>query len=182
MAAFVILVLVTMGFSLAVTRSRRRTQISPRTKINVCDSEYIRPLVNKTEAFFLSAVVSTLDKRFSKQLQALPQIPLSQFVLIKDLDLKPRDKARAFSLVCDVVLFNRDWYPVLVIEVNGRGHYQNGWKERDALKANVLRQAGIPLKVIDTDEWPRDLSTVRNRITSELLKLCAVNRQGAQSY
>lgn len=174
MATFVVLVLVTIGFSLAVTRSRRHTQISPRTTINVCNTEYIKPLVNKTETFFLSAIVSVLDERFFKQLQVLPQIPLSQFVLIKDLNLKSRDKARAFSLVCDFVIFNQEWYPVLVIEVNGRGHYQNGWKERDALKANVLRQAGISLKVIDTDEWPRDLSAAKNRIASELRELCAV--------
>ncbi|MDL1970999.1 MAG: DUF2726 domain-containing protein [Candidatus Desulfofervidaceae bacterium] len=116
-------------------------------------------LLNKTEMFYFKVVSSALRDFCPYRLGVLPQVPLSQITDINQCEkLTPSEKARAFSLVCDFVIFNSDLYPVLAIEVNGKGHYQNNWKERDTLKAEVLKQAGIPLKVIFPDEWPRNFA------------------------
>jgi hypothetical protein len=69
----------------------------------------------------------------------------------------------------DFVIMDKDFYPVLVIEYNGVGHFKGDYKSRDARKKEALNSAGIEVVVITNDKFNDDTGEQLKKIT-KLLK------------
>lgn len=83
--------------------------------------------------------------------------------------LQSTDK-RAYSAInskrVDVLIISPSGYPVIAVEYQGAGHYQNDAAARDAVKKEALRKAGVDyIEIFDfhTDDDARQL--VRKALT-----------------
>jgi len=65
----------------------------------------------------------------------------------------------------DMLIIDRDCWPVLAIEYQGSGHYQAKAAARDAIKKEALLKAGIRYLEVAADE---NLEHVRRRVREEL--------------
>jgi len=131
-------------------------------------------LLNSTERKFWHALTEAVSD--ARGVTAFPQVSLSQIVDFDTVPLENGEKRKALHLVCDFVVFDRNLYPLLVMEVNGKGHYQGGWRERDALKSKVLSAAGIPVQyAVVTEEFyrPRNHEALVESIRERIVKVCS---------
>jgi very-short-patch-repair endonuclease len=56
----------------------------------------------------------------------------------------------------DFVIIDKDFYPVLVVEYNGVGHFKGDYKSRDTRKKEALNSAAIEVVVITNDKFNDD--------------------------
>lgn len=85
----------------------------------------------------------------------VPQVHLSSLLETKDdmKDLQGKFDA-IHRLYVDFVLFNSNFEPLLVIELNDRTHLWNNRKARDEFVTMALEQVGIPLLAVKTNDMP----------------------------
>ena len=69
----------------------------------------------------------------------------------------------------DILVIDAAGWPVLAVEYQGDGHYQNAAATRDAIKKEALRKAGVPyLEVCPTDSDEEIQSRVRGQLGWEM--------------
>lgn len=90
-----------------------------------------------------------------------PQVPLSQIV---EKHSKSNYKTELFRVV-DFCIFDKDFYPLLCIEINDNSHLQKNRTDRDSRVAEILKSARLPLLTfwtyegIDEQEIKKQLKT-----------------------
>lgn len=98
--------------------------VKPRF-LSACEQEYfvaLKKIVN--ERFFI-----------------FPQVPLSQLV---EKHSKSSYRTELFRIV-DFCIFDRDYYPLLCIEINDTSHLKKDRTVRDSKVSEILKSARIPL-------------------------------------
>lgn len=87
-----------------------------------------------------------------REFTVLPQVSLGEIVYVDKKNIDRNEFNPLFmSYNCkrvDFCIMDKFFIPVLVIEYNGDGHYQDDWKTRDEIKDEVCKSAGIPLVAI----------------------------------
>lgn len=77
-----------------------------------------------------------------------PQVPLSQLV---EKHSKSNFKNELFRVI-DFCVFDKDYYPLLCIEINDNSHLKKERTDRDKKVADILKSARLPLLTLWTYE------------------------------
>ncbi|QIM62277.1 adenylosuccinate synthetase [Pasteurellaceae bacterium Orientalotternb1] len=98
------------------------------------------PLLNKSEALLCSELSHFLESKHQQQsFKLFSQVSMGEFIQSKNV--------MAFNLInrkrVDFLIVDQQYNPVVVIEYQGSGHYQNNAVERDAIKKECCRKANI---------------------------------------
>ncbi|TCP12901.1 uncharacterized protein DUF2726 [Bisgaardia hudsonensis] len=98
------------------------------------------PLMNKCEYKLYIRLIKLLNEQYyNKGLRLFSQVSMGEFLKSKD--------SEAFKLInskrVDFLIINNIGLPVVVIEYQGNGHFDNNFIERDAIKREVCRKVGI---------------------------------------
>ena len=107
----------------------------------VANAEFRRKLLlNKSEYRLFTRLISLLEKSHQEQKYRLfSQVAMGEFI--------QSENSEAFRLVnnkrVDFLITDKFGNPVVVIEYQGGGHYQNNAIERDAIKKEACRKARI---------------------------------------
>jgi hypothetical protein len=109
------------------------------------------PVLNGEErriAARIDALLREADGRF----RLLAQVSMDEFLSVRG----GRDDKARFALRgrfsqkrVDFLIVDDAFAPVLAIEYQGSGHRAGNWKKRDATKHEILRIAGLPLRLIE---------------------------------
>jgi uncharacterized protein HI_1631 len=96
--------------------------------------------LNKSEYRLFTRLISLLEKSHQEQKYRLfSQVAMGEFI--------QSENSEAFRLVnnkrVDFLITDKFGNPVVVIEYQGGGHYQNNAIERDAIKKEACRKARI---------------------------------------
>lgn len=104
---------------------------------------------SRQEGEFLQAV-----RQFFPNLQAYPNISLRNFIDVEKLEDRLPLKVRNFAWTSqvDILLCTREEDPVAGIELDSVHHDSQEAAERDELKNNLFRLAGLPLVRIRADD------------------------------
>ncbi|HHE3605447.1 TPA: DUF2726 domain-containing protein [Pasteurella multocida] len=97
-------------------------------------------LMNKSEYALFTQLKTLLDtQQNGKYFQLFSQVAMGEFIQVND--------SNAFHLInqkrVDFLIIDKDCQPIVVIEYQGSGHYQNNAVERDAIKKESCRKANI---------------------------------------
>lgn len=97
-------------------------------------------LMNKSEYALFTQLKTLLDtQQNGKYFQLFSQVAMGEFI--------QSDDYHAFHLInnkrVDFLIIDKDCQPIVVIEYQGNGHYQNNAVERDAIKKESCRKANI---------------------------------------
>lgn len=97
-------------------------------------------LMNKSEQLLFYKLGGLLETKHEKQyFKLFPQVSMGEFIQSRSTD--------AFKLInskrVDFLIVDKQFNPVIVIEYQGNGHYQNNAIERDAIKRECCRKAKI---------------------------------------
>lgn len=97
-------------------------------------------LLNKSEALLFSELSHLLESKHQQQgVKLFSQVSMGEFIQSKSV--------MAFNLInrkrVDFLIVDQQYNPVIVIEYQGSGHYQNNAVERDAIKKECCRKANI---------------------------------------
>ena len=78
-----------------------------------------------------------------------------------------RDAFRSInSKRVDILIVDRNGWPVVAVEYQGEGHYQGTAAARDAIKKEALRKAGVSyVEVFSTDSEDQIRSRVREQLS-----------------
>lgn len=99
---------------------------------------YKRKLMSKEEFFLFKKLESILENKHPG-FRVFPQVALGEVMGAKnDATYRCINSKRA-----DFIIISRFGDPVAVIEYQGSGHYQGNAIERDAVKKEACRRAGI---------------------------------------
>lgn len=125
-----------------------------------------RPVLNKSEIRLGHAIARMLPNGC----HLLAQVSYGEM-------LTNRSRGRYMSVNAkraDLVICNRAFIPILVIEYQGAGHAGSSWRaklntaKRDRQKRQALKEAGIPLIEVPARYRVEDLSLmVQNALTTE---------------
>lgn len=115
----------------------------PRQKYDAYYSVKPRYLSPCEQQYFALLQNILKDKFF-----VFPQIPLSQLV---EKHSKSNYKTELFRVI-DFCVFDRDYYPLLCIEINDNSHLQKNRVRRDGKISEILKSARIPLLTLWTYE------------------------------
>ncbi|OOF51065.1 hypothetical protein BKK54_04510 [Rodentibacter genomosp. 1] len=101
---------------------------------------FTKPLMNRSEYKLFQQVNNLLNQRFKPYgFRLFSQVSMGEFLGCEN------DKH--FSLInskrVDFLIIDRQGKPLIVIEYQGRGHFQENAVERDAIKKEACRQAGV---------------------------------------
>ncbi|EGP02549.1 hypothetical protein AAUPMG_12791, partial [Pasteurella multocida subsp. multocida str. Anand1_goat] len=97
-------------------------------------------LMNKSEYALFTRLKTLLDtQQNGKYFQLFSQVAMGEFI--------QSDDYHAFHLInnkrVDFLIIDKDCQPIVAIEYQGNGHYQNNAVERDAIKKESCRKANI---------------------------------------
>ncbi|MGC6247591.1 DUF2726 domain-containing protein [Bisgaard Taxon 45] len=97
-------------------------------------------LMNKSEYTLFTQLENLLNtQQNGKYFRLLSQVAMGEFIQANDND--------AFHLInhkrVDFLIIDKSCQPIVVIEYQGNGHYQNNAAERDAIKKECCRKANI---------------------------------------
>lgn len=108
-----------------------------------------RPLMNVSEY----ALFRRLERWIHHQrngYRLFAQVSLGEILQIEDHNAFRAINAKR----CDFLIIDWRGLPVIVIEYQGRGHFQNYASERDAIKRTAVESAGIAfVEVFHDDKW-----------------------------
>lgn len=113
-----------------------------------------RRLLNKSE-YAVLLILEAAAREVNKGLRVMAQTSMGELVRTKDHSASQEECDRAYRSInskrLDFVVIDPYGLPVLAIEYQGTGHYQNGAFMRDAVKREVLRKANIRLLEVPAD-------------------------------
>lgn len=120
-----------------------------------------KPLMNKSEYKLYTQLVALLENTDAKQKYRLfSQVAMGEFIQTPD--------NLAFRLIngkrVDFLIIDMSGHPVIVIEYQGGGHYQNDAIERDAIKKEACRKANI-----EYVEFPKQYDKLHFQRISQIL-------------
>lgn len=106
-----------------------------------------KPLMNKSEYQLFLKITQRLNSIENRQyFRLFSQVSMGEILATKD--------NRHFALInskrVDFLIIDRKGYPVIAIEYQGKGHYQQNAIERDAIKREACRKANI--KYLEFDD------------------------------
>ncbi|OOF79224.1 hypothetical protein BKG96_02660 [Rodentibacter caecimuris] len=106
-----------------------------------------KPLMNKSEYQLFLKITQRLSSIENRQyFRLFSQVSMGEILATKD--------NRHFALInskrIDFLIIDRKGYPVIAIEYQGKGHYQQNAIERDAIKREACRKANI--KYLEFDD------------------------------
>lgn len=135
----------------AATR-RRKSGISERARLEADDTYWSVPLlVNGSER----AAWHLLKELPLGAYAVCPKVRIEDFVYASGVE---RNRLRGYikSRHVDFLLVDKEWNPMLVVEVDGGSHHHEKRKARDELVDRVLQSAGIPVLRLRVGENWRD--------------------------
>lgn len=111
-----------------------RLDILSKAEFNPC------PLMNKSEHLLFSKLSKLLASKDNQQnFRLFAQVSMGEFIRSNNIN--------AFNLInskrVDFLIVDKTFNPLIVIEYQGSGHYQNNAIERDAIKKECCRKANI---------------------------------------
>ena len=125
------------------------------------NTEFTRkPILNSGELIAFNTILSYLEEKNSS-LILCTQIPIISMVK----EYNHRKFPLAGGMYCDFVLMNKDALPIVVIEIDGKGHS----KEKDDIKDKILKKAGIKIIRVDTRDWNKAQKTYRQYVSEEVI-------------
>ena len=146
----------------ALLKSRRANEVAdPIKQLGfVSEVEFVpRALVNKSEFKVLLLLEEAVRERGAGH-RVMAQTCYGEF-------LKPKDRSAGSdtnlayrsinSKRADFVIIDAAGFPVAVVEYQGHGHYRGTAAQRDAVKREALRSAGITLIEVMADYTPSAL-------------------------
>lgn len=140
-----------------------------------------RPLMNRSEYALFCKLEDRLEKQHKKErFRLFSQVAMGEFIKSESDD--------AFRLIngkrVDFVIVDSTGAAVIVIEYQGAGHYQENAIERDAIKREACRKAGIEFlefkKNYDDLEFER-VSRILNANSSQDKQMTSVPNLGKVS-
>ena len=124
------------------------------------NTEFTRkPILNSGELIAFNTILSYLEEKNSS-LILCTQIPIISMVK----EYNHRKFPLAGGMYCDFVLMNKEALPMVVIEIDGKGHS----KDKDDIKDKILKKAGIKIVRINTSNWDKS-KTYRQFVSEEVL-------------
>ncbi len=93
-----------------------------------------------------------------------PQVPLSQIIVVKNKKSKYQSE---LYRVIDFCIFDKDYTPLLCIEINDETHHQRNRYIRDKKVQNILNNAGLPLITLWTN-FELNINYIENRIKQHI--------------
>lgn len=118
-----------------------------------------RPVLNRSESR-VYAKLQQIVSEIAPEWRVMAQVSLGEILA--------SDDSRAYGCVnskrVDLLVADRDWRPLHVIEYQGGGHHQGTAAARDAVKKEALRRAGIGYVEIVAGDTPADLKAVVQRL------------------
>lgn len=162
---FLIIIGIIVIFRLFFSRNKRKlptkTYYPQKEKSNIDKLKLIQntdfktyPLMTKEEFKIYQFLQELLSSQYkSKKYRLFTQVAMGGFITtFKEFDSCSKEEKQAFwainHLRVDFLIINKMGNPILVIEYQGSGHYQNGNKtekimERDTRKRSVCQKVGI---------------------------------------
>lgn len=132
------------------TRNRRRWYADHAAAVSGRRFRQKR-LLNKSEYKLLCRLEFWLRTR-SDGHRLFAQVSLGEVLQIEDVNAFRAINAKR----CDFLIIDRFGWPVIVIEYQGSGHFQNHAVERDAIKRTALESAGITfMEILEGYEWDK---------------------------
>ena len=132
------------------TRNRRRWYAEHAAAVSGRRFRQKR-LLNKSEYKLLCQLEFWLRTR-SDGHRLFAQVLLGEVLQIEDVNAFRAINAKR----CDFLIIDRFGWPVIVIEYQGSGHFQNHAVERDAIKRTALESAGITfMEILHGYEWDK---------------------------
>lgn len=134
---------------------------SNQTRLDaINNTEFTRkPILNSGELIAFNTILSYLEEKNSS-LILCTQIPIISMVK----EYNHRKFPLAGGMYCDFVLMNKEALPMVVIEIDGKGHS----KDKDDIKDKILKKAGIKIVRINTSNWDKS-KTYRQFVSEEVL-------------
>ncbi|MGC7560809.1 DUF2726 domain-containing protein [Pasteurella sp. PK-2025] len=139
---FVIQAIFTILRKKRITREDKYANLKFMNKLDILSKAEFKKysLMNKKEYLLFSKLEHLLDKQqFGKYFRLFSQVAMGEFIQCND--------RYAFNLInskrVDFLIIDRYGQPVIVIEYQGEGHYQDNAIERDAIKKECCRKAEI---------------------------------------
>ncbi|QRN40937.1 MAG: DUF2726 domain-containing protein [Neisseriaceae bacterium] len=118
-----------------------------------------KEMLNIGELLTYQILINFFEKRDFK-LIVCPQVLLRTFIE----EVNDDDNKLHAGLYVDFVIVNDNRLPVLVIEVDGKGHNT----KNDEVKNTILSNAGVDLIRIDTSDWERGKIKYKEFILNKL--------------
>lgn len=128
-------------------------------KLNQKDDELLN-LANSKDYFYSKRSIMRddekvlfliLQKLIPQDYSIFPQINLSHIIGVKN---SFKDHDNLFWAIdhrsVDYVIFDKNFSPILAVELNGGSHFQYNRKNRDEAIKNILNKSGINLLTIQT--------------------------------
>ncbi|MDH3002029.1 DUF2726 domain-containing protein [Pasteurella multocida] len=114
----------------------------PPSKLEILSNAEFKKsnLMNKSEYTLFTQLENLLNtQQNGKYFRLFSQVAMGEFIQAND--------SNAFHLInnkrVDFLIIDKDCQPIVVIEYQGSGHYQNNAVERDVIKKECCRKANI---------------------------------------
>lgn len=98
-----------------------------------------KPLMNYSESRLFDILTELLTRTRYQEFRLFSQVAMGEF-------LESDDRTAHFAVNnkrVDFLIVDKKGYPVMVIEYQGEGHYQDNAAKRDAVKKEACRKAGV---------------------------------------
>lgn len=141
----VLLAVVLLRFGIGRKRSDKELYYIHQSKRAKSGGYKKKTLLNKTEQRAYQAIVESKGRR---NWLVFAQVSLGE-ILKHD---NPRQYRDVMAKRVDFLITDKQFNPLIVIEINGSGHYFNHAELRDAIKQSALESAGVGYLAIDVDD------------------------------
>lgn len=98
-----------------------------------------KPLMNYSEFQLFKALNQLLTHSNYQEFRLFSQVSMGEFI-------EAEERSAHFAINnkrVDFLIIDKKGYPVIVIEYQGEGHYQENAAKRDAVKREACRKAGV---------------------------------------
>ena len=137
-----------------------------------------RRLLNKNEQQVFWVVLKLLKGDYRGMYHVCPQVSLGELLQWDNTD--PAATKAVNSKRVDFCITDREFNPVLIIEVNGGGHFQSNWQERDEIKQIAARAAGIQYVSLDFRDGRLQNKDVLTTELTAILREVLVKQQASE--
>ena len=147
---FIIGIVVVILIKLATRSSRKRKRYYNDHAAAVAGQKFQpKPLMNLSEYRLYCRLERWVGKKGNK-CRLFAQVSLGEILQIENYNAFRAINAKR----CDFLIIDWRGLPVIVIEYQGRGHFQNHASERDAIKRTAVESAGIAfVEVFHNYDW-----------------------------